>query len=169
MIVDYFWTSQSFFLSSNWFFECRHQFIDKPIIIVEPAVPSTLLLGLGSKLYPSNMQGMLNEDVINSCRIFLKKGFAGKVVQRLLSKHILPPFCQQTDAADHLALVCWHLSGAHVRWGVSSHVGQLTGCLVWRVFPCWLLRCCVWSVSASSGIRLKYFATHPSPLVVYPS
>ena len=115
MIVDYFWTSQSFFLSSNWFFECRHQFIDKPIIIIEPAVPSTLLLGLGSKLYPSNMQGMLNEDVINSCRIFLKKGFAGKVVQRLLSKHILLPFCLQTDAADHLALVCWYLSGAHVR------------------------------------------------------
>ena len=115
MIVDYFWTSQSFFLSPNWFFECRHQFIYKPIIIIEPAVPSTLLLGLGSKLYPSNMQGMLNEDVINSCRIFIKKGFAGKVVQRLLSKHILPPFCQQTDAADHLALVCWHLSGAYVR------------------------------------------------------
>ena len=54
MIVDYFWTSQSFFLLPNWFFECRHQFIYKPIIIVEPAVPSTLL-GLGSKLYPSNM------------------------------------------------------------------------------------------------------------------
>ena len=115
MIVDYFWTSQSCFLSSNWFFECRHPFIDKPINIIEPAVPSTLLLGLGSKLYPSDMQGMLNKDVINSCRIFLKKGSASKEVQRLQSKHILPPFCQQTNAADHLALVCWHLSGAHVR------------------------------------------------------
>ena len=93
VIVDYFWTSQSCLLSSNWFFKCRHQFIDKPIIIIEPAVPNTLLLGLGLKLYSSNMQGMLNEVVINSCRIFLKKSFAGEVVQRLLSKHILPPFC----------------------------------------------------------------------------
>ena len=115
IIVDYFWTSQSCFLLSNWFFKCRHQFIDKPIIIIEPAVPSALLLGLGLKLYPSNMQGMLNKDVIDSCRIFLKKGSAGEVIQRLLSKHILPPFCQQADATDHLALVCWHLSGAHVR------------------------------------------------------
>ena len=56
------WTDQSSvgFLS-NWFSECEHPFIDKPLII-EPAVPSTRLLGLSSKLYPSNKQHMLNKD-----------------------------------------------------------------------------------------------------------
>ena len=33
------------------------------MIITEPAVPSTQLLGLGSKLYPSNMLCMLNKDL----------------------------------------------------------------------------------------------------------
>ena len=31
------------------------------MVITEPAVPSTRLVGLGSKLYPSNMQHMLNK------------------------------------------------------------------------------------------------------------
>jgi len=46
-----------------FFFECEHPFIDKPMVITEPAVPSTQLLGLGSKLYPSNMLCMLNKDL----------------------------------------------------------------------------------------------------------
>ena len=33
------------------------------MVITEPAVASTRLLGLGSKLYPSNMQRMLNRDL----------------------------------------------------------------------------------------------------------
>ena len=41
-----------------------HRFIDKPIVITEPAVASIRLLGLGSKLYPSNMRCMLNKDLI---------------------------------------------------------------------------------------------------------
>ena len=44
-------------------FECEHVFIDKPMVITEPAVASTRLLGLGSKLYPSNMPCMLNKDL----------------------------------------------------------------------------------------------------------
>ena len=43
-------------LLSNWFFECEHSFIDKPMVITEPVVPSARLLGIGSKLYLSNMQ-----------------------------------------------------------------------------------------------------------------
>ena len=39
------WTSQSCFLSSNWFYECVHPFIDKPMVITEPTV----------QLYPSNI------------------------------------------------------------------------------------------------------------------
>ena len=56
-----FWTSQSCFLSSIWFTECEHLFTDKPMIVTEPAVPSEHLLGLGSKLYPSNKH-ILNKD-----------------------------------------------------------------------------------------------------------
>ena len=33
------------------------------MIIIEPAVASAWLLGLGSKLYPSNMLDMLNKDL----------------------------------------------------------------------------------------------------------
>ena len=58
-----FWTSQSCFLSSNWFFECEHPFIDKPMVITEPVAVGVRVLGLGSKLYPSNMPHMLNKDL----------------------------------------------------------------------------------------------------------
>ena len=30
-------------------FQCRHLFTDKPMIIPEPVIPSTWLMGLGSK------------------------------------------------------------------------------------------------------------------------
>ena len=49
---------------SNLFFECKHPIIDKSIVITEPVVPSTRLLG--SKLYPTNMQSMLNKDLTRS-------------------------------------------------------------------------------------------------------
>ena len=41
----------------------EHLFIDKPMVITEPNVLSAPLLGLGSKLYPSNVQRMLNKDL----------------------------------------------------------------------------------------------------------
>ena len=44
-------------------FECERPFIDEPMVITEPAVPSARVVGLGSKLYPSNMQRMLNKDL----------------------------------------------------------------------------------------------------------
>ena len=43
------------------FFKPEHPFIYKAI--TEPAVPSARLLGLGSRLYPSNMQRMFNKDL----------------------------------------------------------------------------------------------------------
>ena len=36
-------------------FECEHLFIDKPMVQTEPAKANSQLLGLGSKLHPSNM------------------------------------------------------------------------------------------------------------------
>ena len=45
----------------------KHLFLlinrDKPVVTAEPSVPSSRLLGLGSKLYPSNVQRMLNKDL----------------------------------------------------------------------------------------------------------
>ena len=51
------------FSRQTGFFKPEHPFIDKPMVITEPAVPSARLLGLGSRLYPSNMQRMLNKDL----------------------------------------------------------------------------------------------------------
>ena len=55
------------FLLSNLFFECKHPIIDKSIVITEP-VPSARLLG--SKLYPTNMQSMLNKDLTRFTQAF---------------------------------------------------------------------------------------------------
>ena len=44
-------------------FECEHLFIDKPMVLTEPAKAKARLLGLGSKLHPSNMQCMLHKDL----------------------------------------------------------------------------------------------------------
>ena len=46
-----------------FFFVCELLLIDKPMVTSEPAVTSAQLLGLGSKLYHSNMQHMLNKDI----------------------------------------------------------------------------------------------------------
>ena len=46
-----------------FFFEYKHPFIDKPMVTNEPPVASVRLLGLGSKLHPSNMQRTLNKDL----------------------------------------------------------------------------------------------------------
>ena len=51
------------FSRQTGFFKPEHPFIDKPMIITEPAVPSAQLLGLGSRQYPSNMQRMLKKDL----------------------------------------------------------------------------------------------------------
>ena len=60
--VANFWTSQSCFLSSNLFSECQYPLIDKPMLIIKPNVPSTRLLGMGPKLYPSNKQHIPNQN-----------------------------------------------------------------------------------------------------------
>ena len=52
-----------FFSGQTGFFEYEHTFIDNPRVTTEPAVPSARVLGLGSKLYPSNMLRMLNKNL----------------------------------------------------------------------------------------------------------
>ena len=51
------WTSQSSFIKR------KYPFIDKLMVMTDPIVPHGRLLGLGSKLYDSNMQRMLNKDL----------------------------------------------------------------------------------------------------------
>ena len=68
------WTSQSGFLSSNWVFVREHPFIDKPMFITEPVVPSERILGLGTKLYPRNMQRMLKRDLVRFMQFFSRVG-----------------------------------------------------------------------------------------------
>ena len=67
----------------------EHPFIDKPMFITEPVVPSERILGLGSKLYPRNMQRMLKRDLVRFMQFFLsstpksrkqKKSSAGRVL-----------------------------------------------------------------------------------------
>ena len=48
------------------FFECSihlFEFIEKPMVTTKTAVASAWLLGLGSKLYPSDMLHMFNKDL----------------------------------------------------------------------------------------------------------
>ena len=54
------------FSRQTGFFECEHLFIDKPMVITEPAAVGVRVLGLGSKLYPSNMPRMLKKDLTRS-------------------------------------------------------------------------------------------------------
>ena len=53
-------TSPSCFLASNWFFEFEHH------MLYIDSVPTARLLGLGSKLYASNKQHLLNKDLADS-------------------------------------------------------------------------------------------------------
>ena len=88
-----FWTSQTCFLSSNWFFDCMRLFIDKQVIITGPAVPlGTRLLDLGSKLFPSNIQRMLNENLTRFTQSLLKysKNWASK--RKFLLARLGKPF-----------------------------------------------------------------------------
>ena len=57
-----FWTSQSSSLSTGFQKVSIRLLNNECLVITEPAVTSARLLGLGSKLYPSNMQRMLNKD-----------------------------------------------------------------------------------------------------------
>ena len=44
--------------------------LNKPMFITEPVVPSERILGLGSKLYPRNMQRMLKRDLVRFMQFF---------------------------------------------------------------------------------------------------
>ena len=61
------------------FFECKHLFTDKPMVITEPTIPSAR--GMGSKLYPGNMRACSTKMSFLSTQKLRKqkKGSAGRV------------------------------------------------------------------------------------------
>ena len=59
----HFETCQSCFLSSNWFSSASIPFNDKPMVTTESALPAHGYYAWVSKLYPSNIQRMLNKDL----------------------------------------------------------------------------------------------------------
>ena len=65
--------------SHTGFFNYEHLFIDKPMVITESSVPSAQLVGLVSKLYPSNIQHMLNKGLTLSQFLFLGMMCANEV------------------------------------------------------------------------------------------
>ena len=77
-----FWKSQSRFLSSNWFFQSKHLFIDNPMVRSKPTVPGRGLLGLSSMTI-----------LLYSCSIFFKyakmEQAKGKLCRQ--GKHLLCP------------------------------------------------------------------------------
>ena len=83
-----------------FFFVCELLLIDKPMVTSEPAVTSAQLLGLGSKLYHSNMQHMLNEDntrfIQSPSRVRQNRGSERKAV--LAGTVRAPQFTLQTSA-----------------------------------------------------------------------
>ena len=65
-----FWTSQSCFLSSNRFFQCERPFSDKTdgynwarCTMKTKMAARSGILGLGSRLYPGNMQRIFNKHL----------------------------------------------------------------------------------------------------------
>ena len=78
------------FSRQTGFFECKHPFVDKPMVITEPAIASARLLSLGSKLYPTSILRMPNKEltrfmqslfrVLSNQAIERKTLLAGKVV-----------------------------------------------------------------------------------------
>lgn len=82
------WTSQSCFPVLNWFYEYEHRFVNKPWVIAEPTVPSTRLLGLDSRLYPSNMPRMPNKD---------RTRFKQRLSRRATIEQVNARRCSQSD------------------------------------------------------------------------
>ena len=81
-------TSQSCFPVLNWFYECEHRFVNKAMVIAEPTVPSVRLLGLGSRLYPSNMPRMRNKD---------RTRFKQRLSRRATIEQVNARRCSQSD------------------------------------------------------------------------
>ena len=69
-------------------YECEHRFVNKPMVIAEPTVPSVRLLGLGSRLYPSNMPRMRNKD---------RTRFKQRLSRRATIEQVNARRCSQSD------------------------------------------------------------------------
>ena len=66
-----FWGSQSFFLFLKLFFENEHPFNVKPLVIAEPAVANTRILGLGSNIL-ATYRACSTDILLDSSTVFLE-------------------------------------------------------------------------------------------------
>ena len=65
------WGSQSFFLFFKLFFEKKHPFNVKPLLIAEPAVANARILGLGSNIL-ATYRACSTEILLYSSTVFLE-------------------------------------------------------------------------------------------------
>ena len=91
--------STLFFFCQTFFFECEHRFIDKSLRITEPAVPSTRLLVLGSKLYPTACSECSTKILLDSRRVFCKYAEIKQGNERLWMTAPLPHLSQRLNPA----------------------------------------------------------------------
>ena len=86
-----------------------------PVVIAEPAVPSARLLSLGSKVFPSEMQRMLNKDLARFIQALLSQ--QGQMLRR---RGVGLPYKKGGDAR-RLSLA------------VNCRFWSQLGCLWWKV------------------------------------
>ena len=86
-----------------------------PVVIAEPAVPSARLLSLGSKVFPSKMQRMLNKDLARFIQALLSQ--QGQMLRR---RGVGLPYKKGGDAR-RLSLA------------VNCRFWSQLGCLWWKV------------------------------------
>ena len=86
-----------------------------PVVITEPAVPSARLLSLGSKVFPSKMQRMLNKDLARFIQALLSQ--QGQMLRR---RGVGLPYKKGGDAR-RLSLA------------VNCRFWSQLGCLWWKV------------------------------------
>ena len=100
-----FWTSQSCFLSSNWFFNASIHLLIKLLGITEPAVPSAWLLGLDWKLYPSKKQHSIHAAFLEGMQYWSskrQKGSAGRLKLSFKASRIhFPPSSELSASANY--------------------------------------------------------------------
>ena len=80
-----FWTSQSRFLFSNWFFFSSGTIclLLKPMILTEPAKATAWLLGQGQNCLPAKCGTSSTKILLDSCRVFLEYAKIKQAKERL--------------------------------------------------------------------------------------
>ena len=97
--------------------------LDKPMVITEPAVPNCWLFCLGSKLYPSNMEHMLNKNLTPfMLNLFLSMPKLSKWKKALLAGWFFGSFYFKFPIVDLLMI----LTVFHVTLCANTKAGKVS-------------------------------------------